>query len=131
MFTCVVFERDVVIMERTFYEMVGKNISDLIAQKPMTQQCLADILGVSRQVMGKIVKGQKAINVREIDMISKALGVSVEMLLDVTSQTPDVSPQFSFMGELRSEKTRKKVDLLRTVIDEILFLEEYANGYQQ
>jgi len=118
-------------MERTFYEMVGKNILDMIIQKAMTQQSLADILGISRQVMGKIVKGQKAINVSEIDMISKALGVSVESLLDVSSQTPDLSPQFSFLGELRSEKTKDKVDLLRNVIDEILFLEEYANGYQQ
>jgi len=131
MCTCVALERGVVIMERTFYEMVGKNISDMIVRKAITQQSLADILGVSRQVMGKIIKGQKAINVSEIDMISKTLGVSVESLLDVTSQTPDLSPQFSFMGELRSEKTKGKVDLLRNVIDEILFLEEYANGYQQ
>ena len=118
-------------MERTFYEMVGKNISDIIVRKAMTQQSLADILGVSRQVMGKIIKGQKAINISEIDMISKALSVSVESLLDVTSQTSDLSPQFSFMGELKSEKTKEKVDFLRNVIDEILFLEEYANGYQQ
>ena len=131
MFTHVVPERSIVIMERTFYESVGMNISNLLAQKAMTQQSLADILGVSRQVMGKIIKGQKAINVSEIDMISKALGVSIESLLDVTSNPHDLSPQFSFMGELRSEKTKEKVDLLRNVIEEILFLEEYANGNRQ
>lgn len=118
-------------MEKAFYERVGNNISSMLTQKAMTQQSLADALGISRQVMGKIINGQKAINIIEIDVISKTLGVSVESLLDVSSHTPDIAPQFSFMGELKSEKTKEKVNLLRNVIDEILFLEEYSNGYQK
>jgi len=117
-------------MERTFYERVGKNISSILTQKSMTQQSLADFLGISRQVMGKVINGQKAININEIYMISKALDVSIESLLDVSMQTTDMHPQFSFMGKIKSETTKSKVDLLRTVIDEILFLEEYSDGYQ-
>jgi len=115
-------------MERAFYELVGKNISDLLARKEMTQQSLADVLGISRQVMCKIINGQKAINIIEIDRISKALEVSIESLLDVASRKHDLQPQFSFMGELNSEQTKEKVGMLKEVIDEILFLEEYANG---
>jgi transcriptional regulator with XRE-family HTH domain len=117
-------------MEKMFFELVGKNISTILEQKRITQQNLADILGVSKQVLSKIIKGQKAINVSEISMISKALGVSIESLLDVESQTTNLSPQFSFMGELKKEKTKEKVDFLRHVIDEMLFLEEYSNDYQ-
>jgi len=117
-------------MERTFYEHVGKNISNMLYNKSMTQQSLADILGISRQVMGKIINGQKAINVNEISLISKALNVSVESLLDVSTQSYEMYPLFSFMGELKSEKTKEKVSLLKNVIDEILFLEEYSNGYR-
>lgn len=117
-------------MERTFYELVGSNISDILTRKSMTQQSLADILGVSRQVMGKIINGQKAINVNEINLISKALNISVETLLDVSMQTPDMIPQFSFMGEIKSKKTKDKIDLLRNIIDEILFIEEYSNENQ-
>lgn len=31
------------------------------------------------------------------------------------------------MGQIKNEKTRQKVEFLKNVIDEILFLEEYAN----
>ena len=117
-------------MEKTFFESVGRNISNTLEQKRITQQNLADLLGVSKQVLSKIIKGQKAINVSEISMISKALGVSTDSLLDIRSQSPNLSPQFSFMGELKKETTREKVNLLRNVIDELLFLEDYANDYQ-
>ena len=117
-------------MEMAFFELVGKNISNMLDLKRITQQNLADMLGISKQVLNKIIKGQKAINVNEISMISKALGVSIDSLLDVGTQTPDLLPQFSFMGELKSEKTKEKVDFLRQVVDEILFLEEYSNDCQ-
>ena len=117
-------------MEKSFFELVGKNISCVLEQKRITQQSLADILGVSKQVLSKIIKGQKAINVIEISMISKALDVSIDSLLGVLPQKPDLLPQFSFMGELKKEKTKDKVDFLRGVIDEILFLEDYSNDYQ-
>ena len=115
-------------MENSFFKLVGKNISNILELKNITQQSLADMLGVSKQVISKIINGQKAINVREISMISQVLDVSLESLLDVQKQTIHKSPQFSFMGELNKERTKEKVDFLRHVIDEILYLEEYSNG---
>lgn len=46
----------------------------------MSQSELADKIGVSKQVMSKIVKGQKSINVFEIKKISKILNVSMDRL---------------------------------------------------
>ena len=45
-------------------------------------------------------------------------------------EAPGKKPQtyhFSYMGQIKNEKTRQKVEFLKNVIDEILFLEEYAN----
>ena len=117
-------------MDKAFFEQVGKNISNTLEQKRITQQALAIQLGISKQVLSKIIKGQKAINVSEISMISKALNVSIDSLLNIKSQTPELSPQFSFMGKLKKEKTKEKVNLLRNVVDEILFIEDYLNDYQ-
>jgi hypothetical protein len=36
--------------------------------------------------------------------------------------------QFAFMGKVENEETKKKIDFIKTVIDEILWLEEYSNA---
>ena len=117
-------------MEKNFFKLVGENILDTLERKKMTQQSLADMLGVSKQVLSKIIKGRKATNVNEITMISKALGVSVDSLINVKMQAPDLLPQFSFMGKIENKATKEKFDMLRHVIDELLFLEDYANESQ-
>lgn len=108
------------------FEQVGKQISLCLADKAMTQQSLATKLDISKQVLNKIIKGQKAINVNEITRIANALDVSVEKLLYVSDSVPS-EPTFSFMGNIKNPQTKEKVLLLKEVIDEILFLEDYAN----
>lgn len=110
-----------------FFEQVGKQISKILTEKNMTQQSLATSLNVSRQVLNKIILGQKAINVAEITKIAIALDTPVECLLNVSAPIAK-EPTFSFMGNIKNPKTKEKVLLLKEVIDEILFLEDYANG---
>ena len=45
------------------FAQVGANIQEQLDRKGFTQQSLADELGISKQVMNKIIKGNKAINV--------------------------------------------------------------------
>ena len=114
-------------MNNTIFEQVGSNIQKVLAEQGKTQQFLAEQLGVSKQVMSKIVSGAKAINVAEISKIACALNVSTDYLLSVqTSQEP--IHNFSFMGKVKNEETKKKIEFLKTVIDEILMLEEYADA---
>lgn len=111
-----------------YFEIVGKNISAVLANKDMTQQALADRLSVSRQVVNKIVQGQKAINVAEITKIATVLDVSIDtLLLDASSLTRE--PTFNFMGKILNPNTKEKILLIKEAIDELLFLEEYADGF--
>lgn len=105
------------------FDQVGMNILKVLESKSMTQQSLADALGISKQVVNKIIKGSKAINVYEISCIASILGVSTDSLL-MASEEDSPSRLMVYMGALKDEETRKKVDLLRSAIDEILFLEE-------
>lgn len=114
------------LMDDKIFKQVGKNIQNILSSQGKTQQYLAESIGVSKQVMNKIVLGLKAINVVEIDKIANALNVPVEQLLTFDI-TPEPTHNFSFMGKVKNEKTRAKIELLKTVIDEILMLEEYAN----
>lgn len=113
-------------MDNDIFRQVGNNIQSVLASQGKTQQFLAEKLGISKQVMSKIIAGAKAINVAEISKIASALNVTADRLLEVEG-TQESGHHFSFMGQVRNERTKQKIELLQTVIDEILMLEEYAD----
>ena len=116
-------------MDNSIFKQVGKNIQHILSAQGKTQQSLADSLGVSKQVMNKIIAGSKAINVAEISKIASVLNVTTDRLLTVAIEA-DSEPghNFAFMGKIENEETKKKIEFLKTVIDEILMLEEYADA---
>lgn len=113
-------------MTDTIFQQVGKNIQVALREKNITQQYLADNLNISKQVMSKVIMGAKAINVSEISKIASVLQMPVEELLRVKENEP-VNHNFAFMGRVENEKTKEKMELLKTVIDEIIMLEEYSS----
>ncbi|MDD7009138.1 MAG: helix-turn-helix transcriptional regulator [Spirochaetales bacterium] len=109
------------------FAQVGANIQKELDNRSMTQQSLADALSISKQVMSKIINGAKAINVSELAKIASVLGTTTDSLLTVeTKSEPEQS--MAFMGTMQDEETREKVEMLRSAIDEILFLEELARA---
>lgn len=113
-------------MDHTIFRQVGSNIQKILTMQGETQQFLAEKLGVSKQVMNKIISGSKAINVAEISKIASALNVSVDSLLS-TDHVQNPAHHFCFMGQVKDENTKRKIEVLQTVIDEILMLEEYVD----
>lgn len=109
------------------FTQVGDNIQRLLDQRGMTQQSLAETLGISKQVVNKIVKGNKAINVKEITEIAQALGVPVDDLLKVSDKISVAPESLSFMGNVQDEDTLQKINRIRTAIDEIHMLEGVLN----
>jgi hypothetical protein len=67
-----------------------------------------------------------AINVSEVSKIASILEIPVERLLDVKEEEVKTH-NFLFMGNVENEKTKEKIEILKTIIDEIVMLEEYAN----
>ena len=108
------------------FAQVGANIQNKFDEKEMTQQSLVDALGISKQVMNKIIKGSKAINVNELARIAGILNTSTDALLTVRAESV-TADNLSFMGNVQDEVTRESVDLIRTAIDEIHMLEELLN----
>lgn len=112
--------------ENSFFKEVGNNIQRILIEQGRTQLFLAERLGISKQVMSKIIAGGKAINVMEIIKIADALKVSADELLSV-GEVQEPMHHFSFMGQVKNEATKRKIETLQTVIDEILMLEEYED----
>lgn len=105
------------------FAQVGANIQRKLEGIGMTQQSLADALGISKQVMNKIIKGNKAINVNELSRIAEFLNTSTDSLLTVESSV-SVEDSLSFMGDVHDGATLEKINIIRTAIDEIHMLEE-------
>ncbi len=114
-------------MYATDFAQVGANILDKIGRKGMTQQSLADALGISKQVMNKIIKGSKAINVNELAKIASVIGTTTDELLTVSGE-PVSADSMSFMGSVTDEETLEKIELMRSAIDEIHMLEELLHA---
>ena len=114
-------------MYTTDFKQVGNNIKKEIEHRGMTQQMLADALGISKQVMNKIIKGIKAINVTELAKISDVLGVSADFLLSAENESVSVS-NVNFMGKINDSTEQQNIDFIRSAIDDIYFLEELLNG---
>lgn len=109
------------------FAQVGANILSKIESMGMTQQNLADALGISKQVMNKIIKGSKAINVNELAKIASIIGTTTDELLTVTGE-PVSADSMSFMGTVTDDETLKKIELMRSAIDEIHMLEELLHA---
>jgi len=108
------------------FAQIGANIKRQLDNKGMTQQALADSLGISKQVMNKIIKGTKATNVSELGKIADVLNVSTNYLLSTDEKIDNVD-YLSFMGFVNDEDILKKIDNIKTAIDEIHMLEELLN----
>lgn len=115
-------------MNQTYFQQVGNNIQNILTEQGKTQQFLADELEISKQVMSKIINGAKAINIAEISKIANILNVSTDDLLGVAPAKEEAAHTFSFMGKVKNEKTREKIEFLKNVIEELLMLEEYADA---
>ena len=105
------------------FAQVGTNIQKQLDLLGKTQQNLADALGISKQVMNKIIKGSKAINVTELSKIASVLGTTADDLLSVENM-PAETDSLSFMGSVADDQTLEKVNTIRSMIDEICMLEE-------
>lgn len=103
---------------------VGRNIQTFLGAKGKTQQNLADAMGISKQVMSKIINGNKAINVNEITKIAEYLEISVDDILSVDSEMDYSESVVDFMGLIGDDSAREKVEHIMDAIDEIFLLEE-------
>lgn len=104
-----------------YFENVGLNIQSYLDQRAMKKTELAKELNTSKQVVQKIVSGQKAINVREISKIAEILETTVENLLVEHNNPLRAVSDVQFMG---SPKTEKDFNFIEKTIREYMKLEE-------
>ena len=103
-------------------KQIGTNILFYLKEQNKTQVDLANGLGVSKQVINKIVKGKKAIKTSELVAISNFLGISVEDLINtekiVTEQELEAVHLY---GKVENRKT---ADFILSLVSNLSSMEE-------
>lgn len=108
-----------------FFELLGRNIAEILREKEMSQTELAEKMNISKQVMSKIVNGQKAINALEIKKIADVLGTDLNRLMeDRVSEVDGDESLAMLMGNIANSQAKDTLRFLNDVIDELIFMED-------
>lgn len=92
---------------------MGNRISKQRKFLKLTQEQLADRIGVSTQMISNLELGKKAIRPENLVKICSALGVSADYLLTgVNSDNP-----YSYISKKLSDLSPKELQLIKEIID--------------
>ena len=76
------------------FSKIGSNIKKQLDSKGISKQCLAERLGISEQMIDKIIKGHKAVNIKELTKIADILGIEVDELFELTDDKESLNIKF-------------------------------------
>lgn len=102
-------------------EIISSNIIKLMKQSEKKQIDLAAYLGVSKQIVSKMLSGARIINAIELQKISEFLSVSMESLVKVPEVIPEINAVKAFMGKVESVEAKEGLKIADEVADLICF----------
>lgn len=70
------------ISAHNYSQRLSREIRACMARQEMSQQALAEAIGVSRTTLGQKLAGRTEFTVGEVDAIAQQFGISVSELLD-------------------------------------------------
>lgn len=101
--------------------VIAKNILTNLQAKKKKQKDLAAYLGVSPQIMSKIMNAERTVSAIELKKISDFLDVSLNDLMSNPKNEEDFDVSLAFMGKISSEGGKKAVEIASSVADTIIF----------
>ena len=112
--------------DKLFYQQLGKRIAQFRKAQNLTQQQLAELLGVAQQTLAHYEMGRLRIAVAALPPLAEALEVSVEELLedqpanDKRKRGPvsKLQRQIEQVSQLPRAKQKFVMDMLDTVIQQ-------------
>ncbi len=100
---------------------IANNILENLKHFGKKQIDLAEGIGVSKQTMSKMLNGSRTINAIELKQIADFLGISMDSLVNIPSQTMDKDVIHTFMGRVESGEAWEALQIADKVSDMILF----------
>ena len=102
-------------------ETISNNIINILQQNGKKQIDLAGYLGVSKQIISKMLSGVRVINAVELQKIAEFLGVSMESLVKIPGIIPETNAVKAFMGRVESTEAKEGLKIADEIADMICF----------
>jgi transcriptional regulator with XRE-family HTH domain len=102
-------------------EIISNNIINIMKQNGKKQIDLAGYLGVSKQIISKMLSGVRVINAVELQKIAEFLGVSMESLVKIPGLIPETNAVKAFMGRVESTEAKEGLKIADEIADMICF----------
>lgn len=102
-------------------EIISNNIMNIMKQNGKKQIDLADYLGVSKQVISKMLTGGRMINAIELQKISEFLGTSMENLVKRPEVFQETNAIKAFMGKVETQEARDGLKIADEIANLICF----------
>jgi len=106
------------------YQEIGRRIASYRNELGLSQEVVAERMGISRAVLSKIENGQKAINAIELQAACTALGLDLNDLIEKRPQ----SMALAFMGSAKTEPARQAIISVDRLVQEYLWQLRIAEG---
>jgi transcriptional regulator with XRE-family HTH domain len=113
----------VVVTDKTFYAALGQRIAERRKTLGLTQQQLADSIGIAQQTLAHYEVGRLRVAAALLPVFSKTLGLSLNELLGETMKaskrgpTPKLQEQIERIASLPRSKQRMLLDMLDAAIN--------------
>lgn len=111
--------------------VIANNILMRLKEQNKKQVDLADGIGISKQIVSKMLNGSRAINAIELRKIAEYLGVTMDTLAKLPEVPQENNVIHAFMGRVTSEGGKNALAIADKISDMILFHSKVrANGTQ-
>lgn len=102
-------------------EIISNNIMNIMKQNGIKQIDLAEYLGVSKQVVSKMLTGGRMINAIELQKISEFLGTAMENLVKCPEILKETNAIKAFMGKVETQEAKDGLGIADEIANLICF----------
>ena len=110
------------------FKSLGDKIATLRKEARMTQEQLSGKIGVSRPALVKIENSQRAISLDEGDAISKALGISIDTLMNIDDKQEEKTFVMAFKAKGMASDNIDEIAKYELLFDAFITQEQIHRG---
>ena len=101
--------------------IVVNNIIDLMKKNRTKQIDLAETIGVSKQIMSKMLNGSRMISIAELHKIAEFYRVKMDDLMNAHAESHGENVVKAFMGKVNTEAAKEALQDVDELADMIIY----------